>query len=171
MVAGISWAVLTFSSSVTRSKQETMILSPQTHGSPGSSSSPWKPSVSGEQAIRVTRPSGVMRAMGVGREVGHVDVAVGIDGHAVGGLQVGRITGPLAVLLHRAVGVEGDFVHHPVAEVADVEVAVVVEHDAVHAVLALGVLGDKGEEDVGIGQGVGAMDALGVPGGSGRHSS
>ena len=40
-----------------------MILSPQTHGSPGSSSSPWKPSVSGEQAIRVTRPSGVMRAM------------------------------------------------------------------------------------------------------------
>ena len=44
MVAGISWAVLTFSSSVTRSKQETMILSPQTHGSPGSSSSPWKPS-------------------------------------------------------------------------------------------------------------------------------
>ena len=60
---------------------------------------------------------------GVGREVGHVDVAVGIDGHAVGGFQVGRITGPLAVLLHRAVGVEGDFVHHPVAEVADVEVA------------------------------------------------
>ena len=61
--AEVSWAVLTFSSSVTRSKQETMILSPQTHGSPGSSSSPWKPSVSGEQAIRVTRPSGVMRAM------------------------------------------------------------------------------------------------------------
>ena len=62
-VAGISWAVFTLSSSVTRSKQEAMILPCHTQGSPGWSSSPCRPSVSGLWAMRVTLPSGVILAM------------------------------------------------------------------------------------------------------------
>ena len=58
MVAGISWAVLTFWSSTTQSKQEMTILPFQTHGSPGSSRPPSQPVQSGDWAMRVILPSG-----------------------------------------------------------------------------------------------------------------
>ena len=63
MVAGSSWAVLTFWSSTTQSKQETMILSPQTQGSPGSSRPPSQPVQSGLTARRVILPSGEILPM------------------------------------------------------------------------------------------------------------
>ena len=88
---------------------------------------------------------------GVGGEVGHIDVAVLVDAHAVGGLEVGRVLGPEDVLLHAAVGLEGDLVDRAVAEVADVEVAVMVKDNAVHAILALGaVVADNMEHPNGI---------------------
>ena len=107
-------------------------------------------------------PVGGNAADGVGGEVGDIDVAVLVDGHAVGGFEVGGVLGPDGVLLDASVPVEGDLVDGPVPEITHIQIPLVVKDDAVHTVLAAGIFRDKREENVGIGQCVGAVDALGV---------
>ena len=60
----------------------------------------------------------------------------------------------------RAVLVEGDLVDSAVTKIADEQVALSVEFDAIHTVLILGVLGEKCTQNVGISQCIGDLDVF-----------
>ena len=97
---------------------------------------------------------------GVGRKIRHINIAVLVNGHTIRTFQILRILRPDLIFFHRTVFVERDLMYSTISEVAHVKVALMIEYNTVHAILAFGILRDKCQEDFLVIQRVRAVDIL-----------